>query len=185
MFDTRFKPQLGWLRRSAFCAFLLSIGAGPLLGQTAFINEIHYDNIGKDTGEAIEIAGPAGTDLSGWTLALYNGRNGTLYRTKPLSGIIPDQANGFGAISFGFAKSIQNGAPDGIALVANGKVVQFLSYEGTFTAAGGPADGMTSTDIRVAESGSTPVEFSLQLKAPAPRRVIFFGAYQPNLALVP
>ena len=164
MFDTRSKPQLGWLRRSAFCASLLSIGAGPLLGQTAFINEIHYDNIGKDTGEAIEVAGPAGTDLSGWALALYNGRNSTLYRTKPLSGIIPDQANGFGTISFGFAKSIQNGAPDGIALVANGKVVQFLSYEGTFTAAGGPADGMTSTDIRVAESGSTSVGFSLQLK---------------------
>ena len=164
MFATLAKPQLGWLRRSALCAFLLSLGAGPSLGQTAFINEIHYDNIGKDTGEAIEIAGPAGTDLSGWALVLYNGRNGASYRTKPLSGIIPDQANGFGAISFSFAKSIQNGAPDGIALVANGQVVQFLSYEGTFAAVGGPADGMTSTDIRVAESGSTPVEFSLQLK---------------------
>ena len=158
------KPQLGWLRRSVFCASLLSIGAGPSLGQAAFINEIHYDNIGKDTGEAIEVAGPAGTDLSGWAIALYNGRNGTLYRTKSLSGIIPDQANEFGTISFSFPKSIQNGAPDGIALVANGKVVQFLSYEGTFTAVGGPADGMTSTDIRVAESNSTPVEFSLQLK---------------------
>ena len=164
MFATYSKPQLGWLRRLALCAFLLSLGAGPLLGQTAFINEIHYDNIGKDTGEAIEVAGPAGTDLSGWALALYNGRNGALYRTKSLSGVIPDQTNGFGTISFGFAKSIQNGAPDGIALVANGKIIQFLSYEGTFTAVGGPADGMTSTDIRVAESGSTPVEFSLQLK---------------------
>ena len=164
MFAILAKPQLGWLRRSALCASLLSLGAGSSLGQTAFINEIHYDNIGKDTGEAIEVAGPAGTNLSGWALALYNGRNGTLYRTKSLSGIIPDQANGFGTISFGFAKSIQNGAPDGIALIANGKVVQFLSYEGTLTAAGGPADGMTSTDIRVAESNSTPVEFSLQLK---------------------
>ena len=158
------KPQLGWLRRLALCASLLSIGAGPSLGQTAFINEIHYDNTGKDTGEAIEVAGPAGTDLSGWVIALYNGRNGTLYRTKSLSGIIPDQANEFGTIAFSFPRSIQNGAPDGIALVANGQVVQFLSYEGTFTAAGGPADGMTSTDIQVAESNSTPVEFSLQLK---------------------
>ena len=164
MFATLAKPQLGWLRRSVLCASLLSIGAGPLLGQTAFINEIHYDNIGKDTDEAIEVAGPAGTNLSGWALALYNGRNGTLYHTEPLSGIIPDQADGFGAVAFGLAKRIQNGSPDGIALVANGKVVQFLSYEGTFTAAGGPADGITSTDIRVAESGSTPVEFSLQLK---------------------
>ena len=164
MFAIYAKPQLGWLRRSAFCAFLLSLVAGPLLGQTAFINEIHYDNIGKDTGEAIEIAGSAGIDLSGWALALYNGRNGASYRTKSLSGIIPDQTNGFGTISFSFPRSIQNGAPDGIALVANGQVVQFLSYEGTITAVGGPADGMTSTDIRVAESGSTPMEFSLQLK---------------------
>ncbi|MCY4603772.1 MAG: endonuclease/exonuclease/phosphatase family protein, partial [Gemmatimonadetes bacterium] len=164
MFATLAKLQLGWLRRSALRAFLLSLAAGPLLGQPAFINEIHYDNIGKDTGEAIEIAGPAGTDLSGWALVLYNGRNGASYRTKSLSGIIPDQTNGFGTIAFGFAKSIQNGAPDGIALVANGQVVQFLSYEGTFTAVGGPADGMTSIDIQVAESGSTPVEFSLQLK---------------------
>ena len=140
MSATYAKPQHGWLLRAALCAFLLSIGAGPLLGQTAFINEIHYDNIGKDTGEAIqiEIAGPAGTDLSGWTLALYNGRNGTLYRTKPLSGIVPDQANGFGAISFGFAKSIQNGAPDGIALVANGKVVQFLTLRRDLHGSGWP-----------------------------------------------
>jgi predicted extracellular nuclease len=164
VFATLAKPELGWLRRSTLCAFLLSLVAGPSLGQTAFINEIHYDNVGKDTGEAIEVAGPAGTDLSGWALALYNGRNGTSYRTKPLSGIILDQANKFGTIAFSFPRSIQNGAPDGIALVANGQVVQFLSYEGTFTAVGGPADGMTSTDIRVAESGSTPVEFSLQLK---------------------
>ena len=28
-------------------------------------NEIHYDNIGTDAGEAIEIEGPAGMDLSG------------------------------------------------------------------------------------------------------------------------
>ena len=74
MFATYSKPQLGWLRRSALCASLLSLVAGPLLGQPAFINEIHYDNISKDTGEAIEVAGPAGTDLFGWALALYNGR---------------------------------------------------------------------------------------------------------------
>ena len=66
MFAILAKPQLGWLRRLALCASLLSLGAGPSLGQTAFINEIHYDNTGKDTGEAIEIAGPAGTNLSGW-----------------------------------------------------------------------------------------------------------------------
>ncbi len=29
-----------------------------------FINEIHYDNSGTDTGEAIEIAGPAGSSAT-------------------------------------------------------------------------------------------------------------------------
>ena len=43
---------------------------------TVFINEIHYDNVGTDAGEAIEIAGPAGTDLTGWSVVLYNGSNG-------------------------------------------------------------------------------------------------------------
>ena len=40
---------------------------------TVFINEFHYDNIGADTGEFIEIAGTAGTDLTGWSLIRYNG----------------------------------------------------------------------------------------------------------------
>src|SRR5262245_8983842 len=42
-------------------------------GPAVFINEIHYDNVGTDTGEFIEIAGPAGTDLAGWRLVRYNG----------------------------------------------------------------------------------------------------------------
>ena len=42
-------------------------------------------------------------------------------------------------------------------------MVQFLSYEGTFTAVGGPADGTTSTDIGVSENGSGPIGDSLQL----------------------
>jgi len=132
-----------------------------------FINEIHYDNISTDTGEAIEIAGPAGTNLSGWSLALYNGNPTQLkvYSTISLSGIIPDQQNGFGTLSF-FKSGIQNGDPggDGIALVdAVTNVVQFLSYEGSFTAADGPAAGIFSTDIGVFEPFDTPVGSSLQL----------------------
>jgi hypothetical protein len=41
-------------------------------------------------------------------------------------------------------------------------VVQFLSYEGTMTAKGGAADGMTSTDIGVSETSVT-TGYSLQL----------------------
>jgi predicted extracellular nuclease len=129
------------------------------------INEFHYDNDGADTGEFIEIAGPAGTDLTGWSIVLYNGSNGSNYNTTNLSSTIPDQSNGFGTVVVNYpTNGIQNGAPDGIALVDDSNnVVQFLSYEGSFTAVGGPADGMTSTDIGVIESSSTPVGFSLQL----------------------
>ena len=79
-------------------------GAGP----TVFINEIHYDNTGADVGEAIEIAGPAGTDLSGWSVVLYNGNGGASYGTVALSGTIADQQGGFGTLSFPRA-GIQNG----------------------------------------------------------------------------
>jgi hypothetical protein len=48
---------------------------------------------------------------------------------------------------------LQNG-PDGIALVApNGTVIEFLSYESTFTAQDGPANGLLSIAIGVGESG--------------------------------
>jgi hypothetical protein len=39
--------------------------------------------------------------------------------------------------------------------------VQFLSYEGSFTATNGPASGMTSTDIGIAESSTAVVGNSL------------------------
>jgi Lamin Tail Domain len=130
---------------------------------TVWINEIHYDNDGGDTGEGFEIAGVAGTDLAGWTVVLYNGSNGLLYGTENLTGIIDAETSGYGALWFPVA-GIQNGGPDGLALVdATNTVVQFLSYEGTFTAADGPASGTASTDIVVAEISTTPIGESLQL----------------------
>ena len=131
---------------------------------TVFINEFHYDNSGADTNEFIEIAGAAGTDLTGWSIVLYNGSNGTVYNTKNLSGTIADQGNGFGTVAVDIS-GIQNGSPDGIALVDNNNnAVQFLSYEGSFPALGGPADGMTSTDIAESQPASTAVNSSLQLQ---------------------
>ena len=44
-------------------------------------SEIHYDNVGTDVGEAIEISGPAGTDVTGWQVVLYNGSGGAAYGT--------------------------------------------------------------------------------------------------------
>jgi len=142
---------------------LTSLSWGSAQAASVFINEIHYDNAGGDIGEAIEIAGPVGTDLSGWSLVLYNGSGGAVYDTINLSGSILNQQNGFGTLSFSRA-GIQNGSPDGLALVdASSNVIQFLSYEGSFMAVGGAANGLTSTDIGVSEPGTTPVGNSLQL----------------------
>ena len=161
----------GWV--TMIVAIVLSIlilkaFIGPRTAAAAtsvFINEIHYDNTGTDAGEAIEIAGPAGTDLTGWSIVLYNGSGGAPYDTDALTGAIPDQQNGFGTVSLSYPPNgIQNGAPDGIALInTSNAVVQFLSYEGTFTAVGGPANGMLSTDIGVSELGMEPVGQSLRL----------------------
>ncbi|MDT7856420.1 ExeM/NucH family extracellular endonuclease [Rubrivirga sp. S365] len=142
-----------------------TLGLGSAQAQAVFINEIHYDNASTDVGETIEVAGPAGTNLAGWTLVLYNGSNSSAYSTTVVGGAIPNERDGAGVVAVEYGSNgIQNGAPDAIALVdADGAVVQFLSYEGTLTAADGPAAGLTSTDIGVSEAPSTPIGESLQL----------------------
>src|SRR5215468_1838281 len=125
--------------------------------------EIHYDNVGTDTGEAIEVSGPAGADVTGWQVILYNGNGGASYNTTTLSGPIPATCGSRGVIVINYpTNGIQNGSPDGMALVdASGAVVEFLSYEGVFAATNGPALGMTSTDIGVSEAGTEPAGESL------------------------
>src|SRR5690606_22763179 len=93
-----------------------------------FISEIHYDNVSTDTGEAIEVQAPVGTSLLDWQLVLYNGSGGASYDTRTLIDTVPDA----GVVVHNYASNgIQNGGPDGIALVdASGTVVEFLSYEG-------------------------------------------------------
>ena len=140
---------------------LMSFPWGSAQATSIFINEIHYDNAGTDTGEAIEIAGPAGTDLTGWSILRYNGATGNVYGTSDLTGTI----NGLGTFVVTYSTNgLQNGAPDGLALVdGTNNVIQFLSYEGSFTAIGGLASGLMSMNIGVTESGSTPIGHSLQL----------------------
>src|SRR5690606_33522757 len=86
------------VRRAMPAASLLLL-AQHALAQSVFVNELHYDNDGTDAGEAIEIAGPAGTDLGGCSIVLYNGANGTVYGTTALAGVIPDEQNGFGTVT--------------------------------------------------------------------------------------
>jgi uncharacterized protein len=137
--------------------------ATPAAAETEpYLSEIHYDNDGTDAGEAIEVAADPGTDLTGWTVVLYNGNGGAAYDTDAVPGA---NADGFAVVEYP-SNGIQNGSPDGVALVRDdGSVAEFLSYEGEITAVGGPADGMTSTDIGVSEPGTGPAGQSLQRTA--------------------
>jgi DNA/RNA endonuclease G (NUC1) len=144
--------------------------APPVGTGETFISEIHYDNSGGDTNERIEVEGPAGVNLTGWSLVLYNGNGGVTYGTTiNLTGVFPDLCSTRGVLTF-LAPGLQNGSstatgidPDGIALVAPGNVVvDFISYEGTFTATNGPASGLTSTDIGVRQTGSRDDTQTLQ-----------------------
>ena len=144
--------------------FLGSTAMGSIIDSQVFINEFHYDNDGVDTGEFVEVAAPVAlSDLSAVTLTLYNGGNGASYAgPTPLSSFTRrDIVNGFAFYTLDI--SLQNGAPDGLALAMADQVLQFLSYEGVFTAANGTAAGLQSTDIGVSEPPNTPLGATLQL----------------------
>src|SRR6266508_996877 len=102
-------------------------------------SEIHYDNTGTDAAEAIEVSGPAGTDVSDWRIVLYNGNGGASYRADTLRTTIPATCGDRGVVVVNYpVNGIQNGSPDGMALVDGaGAVVEFLSYEGVFAATNG------------------------------------------------
>jgi len=151
-------------------ATLLTVSAPPTGGSVPAIrfSEIHYDNFGNDQDEKIEVEGPAAMDLTGWSVVLYNGNGGVAYSTTSLAGVTrtacAQSARSVVVVSYP-ANGIQNGSPDGMALVdASGTVIEFLSYEGSFAAVDGPAVGLSSTDIGVAEN-SSPVGQSLQRSA--------------------
>ena len=143
-----------------------------------WINEFHYDNVGTDLGERIEIVATVGTDVSGYSIVRYNGNTpgAAVPYTTPaatnsvnLSAITPTTVGGFSYYVIIFpSNGLQNGPNDGFALVNGSTVVQLLSYAGVFTAAagvpGGVAAGQTSTDVGQTQSNTTtPVGDSLQL----------------------
>jgi hypothetical protein len=138
------------------------------IAQNAWINEIHYDDFGADTNEFIEVVlqQPENYTLSSFAIVLYNGNNGQSYDTKTLDQYsIGETVDIYTFYYFLYPlNGVQNGSPDGIALVYNDAVItgQFLSYEGAFAAVDGPASGMSSVDIGVAEAGELE-GLSLQL----------------------
>lgn len=135
----------------------------PITDPRFWINELHYDDLDADNNEMVELIVPDSfNDFTQLQFILYDGASGLQSATH--AGDTFTQ----GAATDGFRPVYKYiaGLPDnttGMALVYKGNVIQFLSYEGTVTAADGPASGMTSIDIGVAEDGLDNEGLSLQL----------------------
>ena len=135
---------------------------GPQVDREApplWVNEVHATNDGRDTGEGVEVAGPARVDLAGWRLVLYGGRghpydpyDDTVTATPALSGALPVEG------SLGAAwlpvRGMWNRC-NGVALFdPDATLVQFVSYGGCqFNAATGPVADAAEA---VAPGGSDP-----------------------------
>jgi predicted extracellular nuclease len=154
------------LAAAAVAVVTVPVVASAAPPTTPFLSEFHYDNAGTDTGEFVEVQLPAGTSSAGLSVVLYNGGNGASYDTDALPAVTaPADAPAVAVVDY--AGTLQNGAPDAIALVRGTEVLEFVSYEGTLTAANGPAAGLTSTDVGVAEAGTEPAGQSLSRTATA------------------
>jgi hypothetical protein len=105
----------------------------PPPGGTAklVINEVDYDQVGTDANGFVEIhnAGNAAVDLTGIDLVAVNGGDGAEYDREHLTGTLA--AGGYLAVAI----ELQNGAPDGVALIDGATLLDALSYEGAITAA--------------------------------------------------
>ena len=134
----------------------VDVPTAPLAAK-GWINEFHYDNTGTDSGEFVEIVLADTTPTTNVSVVLYNG--GTAGSFIPY-GTASDlasftkgvSANGYTIYSKSFpVDGIQNGGTDGIALIIDNVVEEFISYEGSAVATSGAAAGYTSKDIGISE----------------------------------
>ncbi len=129
------------------------------------INEIDYDQPGSDTAEFIELknTGDGDLDLSTVTVELINGNGGAAYSSFVLPAVTLAAGDYFvlcadvatvAECDLDVLSSIQNGAPDAVALVVAGEILDAVSYEGSVGApyTEGSGDGLF-------DSGSSGQDF--------------------------
>lgn len=132
------------------------------------INEIDYDQPGTDAAEFVEITntGDAAADLSAVQLEFVNGTGGgaTVYNTIQLGGTLAPGdhyvvcANAATVANCDLDDApdtnfIQNGAPDAVALLVDGVIVDTVSYEGDTGAPYTEGSGTGLEDSTVAGIG--------------------------------
>ena len=151
------------------CTFCVALLTSTANADHIWVNELHYDNTGGDVGEFIEIGirtpNGSGDEPSDYAVELYEGISGTPYfQTVTLDQF--DISDPISVTDGGATEVVRlytlditgfnDGNPDGFAIVdvSDSTVVDNLlySYEGTFTATGGLAVGLTSVELAVDES---------------------------------
>jgi hypothetical protein len=162
------------------------------LATKGWINEFHYDNAGTDAGEFVEIVLAPGTS-DNVSVVFYNGNTPTagvpysvvvtlpggtssasLLEVPFASMTLGTSSNSYRILSIPVAvNAFQNGNPDGVALIIDGVVEEFLSYGGVMTGSTGAAAGYTSTDCKVSETSATAVGTSIQRVGPGSRAADF------------
>ncbi len=129
--------------RTALGSLALAFSATTFAQVT--INEIDYDQPGSDTAEFIELynAGASVVNLSTYSLELINGNNDTSYGTVALGNVdiaageffvVCANADNVANCNLEGFSSVQNGAPDAVALLDGGSVIDAVSYEGDVAA---------------------------------------------------
>jgi hypothetical protein len=95
------------------------------------INEVDYDQVGTDANGFVEIknVGGAAGDLANVDLVAVNGGDNAEYDRVQLTGTLAAGAH------LEVAIELQNGAPDGLALLEGTTLLDALSYEGAIAAA--------------------------------------------------
>ncbi len=142
----------------------------------AWINEICYVSdlwlgLFQDTNEFVEICGPAGLDISGWTLELHYGEHFNLtnlyydsyahYRFPPGT-ILTDVTNGYGFFVVGDI---------GLGALADMNFTNFTKYPGAATYDDNVADGHPDGMRLLNEVGSVEYAFSYNGFMPGFNRV--------------
>jgi len=158
------KPEI--MKRDLLFALLFLFAPFYIIAQQ--IHEIDYDQPGVDNAEFVEIRLASSDNPAHFRMTLYNGATQSSYETVLLNDA-DVTCTTVGPFQYcvwdpSGNNNIQNGDPDGLSLynINTTTLIEFLSYEGTFTASGGDANGVGSTDIGVSESNSTGADLSLQ-----------------------
>lgn len=168
---------------------LSSCGHVPLSGEAGLsslaaagepvINELYYDAPGTDAGTFIELKGPAGKSLSGYTLAAFD-TAGTQYRTVTLSGTIP--ASGFFVVAqdttvanrtlVNTGVDLNNGSGS-LRLLKSTTIIDAVAYGSPTSSRGegtpAPTTGAGSALARVpdgSDTGANSVDFKVQVSTP-------------------